>query len=120
MSRGLLLALAWALAVPAAALAARAPTLTERVAITRALPAGQTAVPSRCLYLDTTVSGSYAKVAPVYLVVPAGGSSDPCLRYAANGFYVLKRTGTKWGLVYTGSELPPCARHFPRDLTPCS
>jgi hypothetical protein len=115
----LLLALLLALALPAAGVAARAPTPAERVAITRALPAGQTSVPARCLYLETQVSGSYAKVTPTYLVDPAGGSSDPCLRYAADGFYLLKRSGAKWAVVYTGSELPPCARHFPRDLTSC-
>jgi hypothetical protein len=117
--RGLLLALLCALALPAVGLAARAPTLTERIAITRALPAGQTSIPSRCVYFDTTVSGSYAKVTPAYLVDPTA-PSDPCLRYAANGFYLLERSGAKWAVVYTGSELPPCARHFPRDLTSCS
>ena len=118
--RGLPLALPSALALPAVAAAARTPTLSERVAITRALPAGQTSVPSRCLYLDVRVSGSYAKVEPVYLVDPARGASDPCVRYAANGFYLLRRAGAEWAVVYTGSELPSCSKHYPRDLTSCS
>ena len=118
MPKRLVLALLCALVFPAAGVAARAPTPAERVAITRALPADQTSIPSRCVYLDTQVSGSYAKVTPAYLVT--GGSADPCVRYAANGSYLLKRSGTRWAVVYTGSEPPPCPRHFPRDLTSCS
>jgi hypothetical protein len=109
-----LLALLCSLAVPSVGVAARAPTSAERVAIERGLPAGQTSIPVRCVTLDVHVSGGYAKVTPVYR------SSASCLRYAANGFYLLKRSGTTWAVVYNGSELPSCARRFPRDLTTCS
>jgi hypothetical protein len=121
LSRGVALT-AVALAIPACSLAARAPTYNERVYITRALPAYERSVPAGCEYLDTRVSasGTYARVDPVYLVSYSSFSSDPCGRYAANGFYLLRRlTATRWVIAYEGSVSPPCSQHFPRDLTSC-
>jgi len=42
-----------------------------------------------------------------------------CVRYVGNGFYILKRTRTRWRLVYEGSDPPPCSLRVPRDLTSC-
>jgi hypothetical protein len=117
-----LAAIAAALAIPSTGIAARDPTYNERVYIARALPAYIRSVPAGCVYLDTRVStsGAYARVEPVWLVGLPPSPSDPCTRYAANGFYLLRRvTAKQWVIVYNGSEPPPCSRHYPGDLTPC-
>lgn len=106
---------------PATTHAARAPTRIERVYITRALPAYDRSLPAGCVFFDTRVStqAPYARVDPVYLV-DWNRSSDPCARYAANGFYLLRRVSvTRWRIVHNGSDPPPCSLHIPRDLTTC-
>jgi hypothetical protein len=107
-----------ALSAPAAGAAARAPTHAEREAIVRALPAGIRAIPVGCVHLNVRVSRSprFAYVGPEFLNARPGSR---CLRYAGNGFFVLRKTGRAWRVVYTGSELPACSRGIPRDLVRC-
>ena len=45
-------------------------------------------------------------------------SNDPCLRYAGDGFFILKKTGG-WKVVYVGSDAPACSLRIPRDLLRC-
>ena len=100
------------------AAAARPPTLPEREAITRALPAYLRNTPIECVWLDVSVSRNprYALVAPVSLNATTPGSR--CIRYAGNGFYVLKKA-RRWRVVYEGSVEPPCKLGVPRDLVRC-
>ena len=104
------------LAIPAA-IAARPPTLGERAAITRALPLYLRNTPVECVWLVIRVSRNprYAKVDPVYLVASPGSR---CLRYASDGFYVLKKS-RKWRIIYSGSDPPLCSKRIPRDLVAC-
>jgi hypothetical protein len=41
-----------------------------------------------------------------------------CIRYASNGFFVLKKAPT-WKVIFNGSVYPSCTLKVPRDLTPC-
>jgi hypothetical protein len=106
-----------AVVVPAATLAARQPTLSEREAITAALPASFQRYPVGCVFLSTTVSnnGHYATVTPVFL----NALRQPCVKYASNGYWILKKT-TRWKVVFVGSVSPPCSLRIPRDLVRCT
>ncbi len=97
------------------AAAARAPTLAEREAITRALPVSLRNTPTECVWLNTRVSKNprYALVKPVYLNATKRGAR--CSRYASDGFYILKKSRT-WKIVYEGSDPPSCALGIPQDL----
>ena len=108
------------LIAPAAVVAARAPSVAERTAITRALPAFLRAIPAECVWFDIRVSkrAEFASVQPRFLVTRA--ANDRCVKFASDGSFVLRRRGTRWRVVYNGSELPPCSRGFPKDLGPCS
>ena len=103
----------------AATTAARQPTLKERAAITAALPSGVRAKPVGCVWLDISVSARdrrFAVVRPTYL----NATKPPCVRYAANGYFILKRL-TAWKIIFNGSDMPACSLHVPRDLSPtCS
>ena len=103
--------------MPAPALAARQPTLTERAAITAALPADFKRYPVGCVFLRTAVSnnGRYATVTPVIL----NGLQQPCVKYASNGYWILRKT-TRWKIVFEGSVSPPCSLRVPRDLARCT
>jgi hypothetical protein len=93
--------------------AAREPTRAEREAITAALPQYNRTVPAGCEYLDIKVSSlakGWAVVVPVWFV-----HIKPCLRYAADGYYILRLTG-HWRIAFNGSDPPPCSLHAPRDL----
>ena len=105
-----------AILVPASALASRQPTFREREAITAALPAAFRSYPVGCVFLRTVVSnsGRYATVEPVFL----NALRQPCLKYASNGYWILRKT-TKWKVVFSGSEPPPCSLGVPRDLVRC-
>lgn len=96
--------------------AARPPTLREREALTGALPAFVRHIPVGCVWLDVEVSanGRYARVDPVFL----NAARPPCLQYASNGFWILRRS-TRWNVAYSGSDPPPCSLGVPRDLTHC-
>jgi hypothetical protein len=48
----------------------------------------------------------------------ATGAGSRCIRYASNGFFILKK-GPTWKVIYNGSDYPSCALKVPRDLTPC-
>jgi hypothetical protein len=102
-----------ALALTGPAGAARAPTLKEREALTQALPARFRAYPVGCVWLQATVSGNggYALVRPTFL----NALRRPCIRYASNGYWILKRGGP-WKIVFNGSDPPPCALQVPREL----
>jgi len=41
-----------------------------------------------------------------------------CIRYASDGFFILRRT-TRWRIIYNGSDPPPCSMSIPRDLIGC-
>jgi hypothetical protein len=98
------------------AAAARQPTLAERAAITRALPSFLRNEPVGCVWLQISVSSNprYAMVTPHFL----NATRAPCLKYAADGYWILKRT-TSWKTVFNGSDFPPCPTRIPRDLTRC-
>ena len=103
--------------MPASALAARQPTLTEREAITAALPTAFKRYPVGCVFLRLAVSnsGRYATVTPVVL----NALQQPCLKYASNGYWILRKT-TRWKIVFEGSVSPPCSLKVPRDLARCT
>jgi hypothetical protein len=103
---------------PAGAGAARQPTFGEREALTAALPSFLQADPVGCVWLDISVSGNggYAKVAPGFLNALRG----PCAKYASNGWWLLKKAGIRWKIVFNGSESPPCALGIPKDLATSS
>jgi hypothetical protein len=96
--------------------AARQPTVKERTAITFSLPTWLRHEPVGCVWLDIRVSnnGRYARVVPNVL----NGTKPPCLRYAANGYWILKKTAT-WKIVFNGSDFPLCSEGIPRDLVQC-
>ena len=106
------------LLVGPAAIAARSPTLSEREAITRTLPAFFRNAPVECLWVEIRLSKNprYALADPAPLNWRKPGSR--CLRYASNGFYVLRKT-TRWKIIYEGSDPPPCSMRIPRDLVRC-
>jgi hypothetical protein len=106
-----------ALVVVASAPAKRPPTLSERAAITKALPSSLRGVPVGCVWLDMAMSrsGLYAKVSPTYL----NALRQPCVRYAANGDFILRKRRGVWRIVFHGSDVPLCSLGVPRDLTPC-
>jgi hypothetical protein len=108
------LALALLLALPAGALAARQPTFKEREALTGALPAAFQRYPVGCVWLKVAVSssGRYATVEPAFL----NALRNPCLKYASNGLWILKKTGARWKIVFNGSDAPPCSLGAPKDL----
>jgi hypothetical protein len=110
-------ALVMLMPAPAPALAARQPTLTERAAITAALPADFKRYPVGCVFLRTAVSinGHYATVTPVIL----NGLQQPCVKYGSNGYWILRKT-TRWKIVFEGSVSPPCSLRVPRDLAGCT
>jgi hypothetical protein len=113
----LALVLAGAVAAGAAAAAVeRPPTLKERAAVTAALPSYLRAEPVGCVWLNVALSknGRWAKVTPVYL----SATRMPCLKYAANGRFFLRRTA-RWKVVFNGSDLPACSLGVPRSLSPC-
>jgi hypothetical protein len=105
-------------AVPARA--ARAPTFAEREAITAALPSFIRSVPVECLWLDIRVSSRDRRYAYVGLLfLNTLGRRSRCIRYASNGFFVLKKT-RRWTQIFNGSEPPSCSLRIPADLTPCT
>jgi len=108
-----------ALTLPPAGNAARLPTLKERKAITASLPAAIKNIPIGCVWLDIRVSSRnprYAYVGMVY--VGSVGAHSVCLRYASNGFAIVKNNG-RWKQIYAGSVQPPCSFKIPRDLVSC-
>jgi len=106
-----------ALSLVASAPAKRAPTLTARAAVTKALPESLRNVPVGCVWLDITVSrsGAYSLVSPVFL----NALHLPCLRYAGNGDFILRKQSRVWRVIFRGSVAPPCSLRVPRDLTIC-
>jgi hypothetical protein len=98
------------------AVAARTPTLAEREAIVHALPPFVRNAPVDCVWLKIRVSngGRYAVVRPAYL----NTGTARCARYAADGFFVLRKAD-RWRVIYVGSEFPPCSKRIPRGLIPC-
>jgi hypothetical protein len=116
--KGRLLAVAVVAVVAASALvgvahAKRPPNLSERAAITLALPAYLRNEPVGCVWLDVSVSnnGKYAIAAPMYL----NALHPPCARYASNGLWILRKTD-RWKVVFNGSDAPRCSLRVPKDL----
>jgi hypothetical protein len=98
------------------AYAAREPSLAEREAVTASLPHWLQGYPVGCVWLRMTIAnaGGYAKVTPVFL----NATKAPCAKYASNGYWILKKDA-QWRVIYSGSELPACKLHVPRDLSRC-
>lgn len=108
-----LIGITCALVFVVSATAVRMPTLRERAAITGALPQWLQRYPVGCVYLGIRVSsnGRFARVTPEAFY-PA---KKPCLAYASNGSYFLRKT-SRWKVIFNGSEPPPCALAIPEDL----
>jgi hypothetical protein len=103
-----------ALALAFDAAAARPPTNPERAAVTQALPAWFRNYPVGCVWLIIRVSnnGRYAFVAEGL----NNPRQDPCVKYAFNGFWVLKQQARRWKVIFNGSAGLPCSLGVPRDL----
>lgn len=97
--------------------AARPPTFKEREAITAAMPAWLRRYPIGCVWLGISVSsdGTYAEAGPGFL----NATRPPCLKYASNGYWLLRKRTKKWRIIFNGSDPPPCALKVPRELAPC-
>ena len=101
--------------------ARRPATPAERAAIVRALPKSYRAsivkAPVGCVNLVTRVStnGRFAQVMPRFSPRPV------CVRYASDGFFLLKRVraGT-WKTIFNGSDQPSCDLGVPLDLISCA
>jgi hypothetical protein len=96
------------------AAAARPPTNPERAVITQALPAWLRSYPVGCVWLIIRVSNNGR-----YALVEEGVNNprqDPCVKYAFNGFWVLKRRAGRWKVIFNGSAGLPCSLGVPRDL----
>lgn len=106
-----------AAAVVAGTAAARPPTLAERASVTAALPKFLRVEPVGCVWLDLELSknGRWAKVTPTFL----NAETMPCLKYAADGFFLMKRTPTSWKTVFLGSDAPSCKLGVPKSLSDC-
>ena len=96
--------------------AARKPTFKEREALTVAMPAWLRRYPVGCVWLDFSLSKNGRYAAGGYGVVHP--TRRPCLKYASNGYWILKRL-TKWKIIYNGSTDPPCSLRVPRELALC-
>jgi hypothetical protein len=107
-----------ALTLAGSAGAARAPTLPERTAITRAMPSFVRNYPVGCVSLNVVVSadGRWARVGADYLLEPGYPKSDPCLRYASNGYWILEKL-VHWKIVFNGSVAPSCSLGAPREIS---
>lgn len=105
----------------AGVLAARQPTRAERQAITNALPKDVRAMPVGCIWVNIRVSTTnprFASAAPE--IMNAVPPNTQCLRYASNGYFVLRKGATgRWVIIYNGSSGPPCSLRIPRDLVRC-
>ena len=108
------LALVAAGLAPAGAGASRQPTFSEREALTAALPSWLQQYPVGCVWLEITLAGDgrYAQVTPGFL----NALHEPCVKYASNGRWILKKTATRWKIVFNGSVAPPCSLGVPKDL----
>lgn len=90
------------LLLPAGAFAARAPTPKEEGAIWATVVKKLHPEPAICIGVFarvSTVNSSYAYAQPTWA----------CQKYAANGFYLLRRHGAGWVSIYGGSDPPPCS-----------
>ena len=96
--------------------AVRQPTFEEREGLTVAMPAWLRRYPVGCVWLDFSLSKNGRYAAGGYGVVHP--TRRPCLKYASNGYWILKRL-TKWKIIYNGSTDPPCSLRVPRELAPC-
>jgi hypothetical protein len=100
--------------------ASRAPTVREREQIANSYPAYIRNAPVECVFIDIRISSRDARYARVGVqALNALKPHSRCLRYAANGFDILKRERGKWKRIYSGSVEPPCSLKVPRDLILC-
>lgn len=118
MLRRILCSVVVALVIAPVAVAARAPTLGEREAITLALPKYFRDAPVECIWIDIRVSrdSRYAKVGAQVL----NFGRARCTQFANDGFWILRKQAGTWRRIYLGSENPPCSLRIPRDLGGCS
>ena len=85
-----------------------------------AYPAFIRSAPVECVWLNIRIlsrNASYALAGAQVLNWRKPGSR--CIRYAANGFDILRKREGKWRFIYGGSDDPPCALRVPRDLISC-
>jgi hypothetical protein len=113
------LAVVLAAVAPSSGLGARQPSLGEREAITRTLPAFFRRAPVECVFVKITVSTRTSHYALVDVqVINWRTKRTGCSKYLHDGFYIVRKT-KGWRVVYEGSDPPPCTLRVPRDLTPC-
>jgi hypothetical protein len=104
---------------PPAGVAARQPSLGEREAITRTLPAFFRRAPVECVFVKIEVSTRNSRYALVDVqVINRRNARTGCSKYLHDGFYIVKKT-EGWRVIYEGSEPPPCSLRVPGDLTTC-
>jgi hypothetical protein len=56
----------------------------------------------------SSFSRDYAKAAAVFDL-----KEPRCVRFASNGFQLLRRSGDRWKIIYRGSEPPGCKPTVP-------
>jgi len=106
--------------VAPAALAWREPTVGELEQITNWYPAYIRNAPVECVHIVIHVSSRDRRYALTYpQVLNWRRPHSRCLRYAGNGFEILRKQRGKWRSVFSGSVGPPCSLKIPRDLTQC-
>jgi hypothetical protein len=91
-------------AYPAVALAHKAPTQTQKTALTRAFSAYvHASVPAHCLkYEVSTANRAWAEVE--FDGVTHGKLVNSCAKYASNGEVIFHFKGGKWRFVTAGSS----------------
>jgi len=73
-----------------------------------------------CVFIDIRISSRDARYALVGVqALNALKPHSRCLRYAVNGFDILKKQRGKWRSIFAGSDAPPCSLKVPRDLIQC-
>ena len=110
--RAVALALVLAAVVTGSAAARRVPTVPERAEIRGAMALALSSAPPACyaaVVYVSTVDRRYAYAAPRWR------TTATCLRYASDGYLILRRT-THWRVVFNGSDAPPCTK-VPKRVT---
>jgi hypothetical protein len=92
--------------------ARRPPSRAERSGIAKAVHAALSPAPTRCYRLRIAVSTVDRRYA---LAEPRWRTGGTCLRYASNGFFVLRHPPRRrWRSVHNGSDPPVCDDRVPR------
>ena len=108
------------LGLATSASARRPATAAERAAIVHGLPKSyRTRIAKAlagCVTLVVRVSanGKFAQVTPRF------SARTACVRYASDGFFLLRRTTAGWKTIFNGSDQPSCDLGVPDDLISCA